>query len=91
MSEEWLEKKFVQEMFSLTAKQFGRVMRNIKRRHEYDYYLWIKSDKDKKSKMYINQECVDWLKEVYFNKEVHYLTSEIRFYKKKIFDLETMN
>ena len=50
MSEEWLERKVVQEMFSLTTKQFGRVMRNIKRRHEYDYYLWIKSDKDKTQK-----------------------------------------
>jgi len=88
MSEEWLERKVVQEMFSLTTKQFGRVMRNIKRRHEHDYYLWIKRDKDKKTKMYVNQECVDWLEEVYFNKEEHYLTSEIRFYKKKIFDLE---
>lgn len=88
MSEEWMERKEVQKMFLLTTKQFGRVMRNIKRRHEYDYYLWIKRDKDKKTKMYVNQECVEWLKEVYFNKEEHYLTSEIRFYKKKIFDLE---
>lgn len=38
--------------------------------------------------MYINNECVDWLRKVYFNKEVHYLTSEIEFYKEKIFDLE---
>lgn len=88
MSDKWIERKQVQEMFSLTTKQFGRVMRNIKRRHKYDYYLWIKRGKDKKTKMYVNQECVDWLKEVYFNKEEHYLTSEIRFYKKKILDLE---
>ncbi len=88
MNDEWIERKQVQEMFLLTTKQFGRVLRNIKRRHKYDYCLWIKRDKDKKTKMYINQECVDWLKEVYFNKDEHYLTAEIRFYKKKIFDLE---
>ena len=88
MNDEWIERKEIQEMFLLSRKQFGRVVRNIKRRHKYDYYLWIKRDKDKKTKMYVNQECVDWLKEVYFNKEEHYLTSEIRFYKKKIFDLE---
>lgn len=86
MSEEWIEREVVQEIFSLTTKQFCRIMRNIKRRH--DYYLWIKRDKDKKTKMYINQECIEWLKEVYFNKEEHYLASEIRFYKKKIFSLE---
>ena len=63
-------------------------MRNIKRRHEHDYYSWIKKDKDKKSKMYINKECVEWLRKVYFNKEVHYLISEIEFQKVKIFDLE---
>lgn len=88
MNQEWIERKDVQEMFSLTTKQFGRVLRNIKRRHKYDYYLWIDRDKDNKSKMYINNECVDWLRKVYFNKEVHYLTSEIEFYKEKIFDLE---
>lgn len=88
MNDEWIERKVVQEMFSLTTKQFGRVLRNIKRRHKYDYCFWIKRDKDKQTKMFVNQECVDWLKEVYFNKEEHYLTSEIRFYKKKIFDLE---
>ena len=32
--------------------------------------------------VYIKQECVEWLKEVYFNKEEHYLTLEIKFYKK---------
>lgn len=88
MNDEWIERKDVQEMFSLTTKQFGRVMRNIKKRHEHDYYLWIRRDKDKKTKVYVSRECIDWLSEVYFNKKEHYLTAEIRFYKKKIFDLE---
>ena len=88
MSEEWLERKEVQNMFLLTTKQFGRVLGNIKRRHMYDYLLWINRDKITESKMYINKECVEWLRKVYFNKEVHYLISEIEFYKAKIFDLE---
>ena len=50
MSKEWLERKVVQEMFSLTTKQFGRVMRNIKRKHEHDYYFWIKKIKIRKQK-----------------------------------------
>lgn len=58
-------------MFSLITLQFGRVMRNMKRRHEHDYYFRVKSDKDKKTKIYVKQERVDWLKEVYFNKEEH--------------------
>lgn len=88
MNDEWIERKDVQEIFSLTTKQFGRVMRNIKKRREYDYYLWIRRDKDKKTKVYVSRECIDWLSEVYFNKKEHYLTAEIKFYKKKIFDLE---
>lgn len=59
MSEEWIERKDVQDIFLLTAKQFGRVLKNIKRRHKYYYCLWIKKDKDNKSKMYINKECVE--------------------------------
>ena len=30
MIEEWIDRKDVQEIFSLTTKQFGRVLRNIK-------------------------------------------------------------
>ncbi len=32
MNDEWIERKDVKEMFSLTTKQFGRVIRNIKKR-----------------------------------------------------------
>lgn len=62
-------------------------MRNIKWRHHLEF--WIKREKEgNREKAYIKQECVEWLKEVYFNKEEHYLTSEIKFYKKRIFALE---
>ena len=87
MSNELIDRKQVQEMFSLTTKQFGRIMRNIERRHPLE--SWIKKIKENnKEKIYIKQECVEWLKEVYFNKEAHYLTLEIEFYKKRIFALE---
>ena len=33
MSNELIDRKQVQEMLSLTTKQFGRIMRNIERRH----------------------------------------------------------
>ena len=87
MSEKLKDRKQVQEMFSLTTKQFGRIMRNIERRHPLE--SWIKRIKENnKEKVYIKQEYVEWLKEVYFNKEKHYLTLEIEFYKKRIFALE---
>ena len=87
MSNELIDRKQVQEMFSLTTKQFGRIIRNIERRHSLE--SWIKRIKENnKEKIYIKQECVEWLKEVYFNKEEHYLTLEIEFYKKRIFALE---
>lgn len=87
MSNELIDRKQVQEMFSLTTKQFGRIIRNIERR--YPLESWIKRIKENnKEKIYIEQECVEWLKEVYFNKEKHYLTLEIEFYKKRIFALE---
>ena len=87
MSEKLIDRKQVQEMFSLTTKQFGRVMRNVERRHPLE--SWIKRIKENnKEKVYIKQECVEWLKEVYFNKEEQYLTLEIKFYQKRIFALE---
>ena len=87
MSEEWIERKDVQEIFSLTTKQFGRVMRNIKRRHPFEKWI-INKPENNKMKTYIRKECVDWLKEVYFNKEEYYLILEIQFYKKRIMTLE---
>ena len=30
MNQEWIERKDVQEMFSLTTKQFGRVLKKYK-------------------------------------------------------------
>ena len=76
MSEKLIDRTQVQEMFPLTAKQFGRIMRNIERRHPLE--SWIKRIKENnKEKVYIQQECVEWLKEVYLNKEEHYLTLEI--------------
>lgn len=87
MIEELIARKQVQEMFLLTTKQFGRIMRNIEKSHPLE--SWIKRIKENnKEKVYIKQECVEWLKEVYFNKEEHYLTLEIEFYKKRIFALE---
>ena len=35
-------------------------------------------------KIYVKQECVEWLTEIYFNKEEHYFTLEIKFSKKEL-------
>ena len=83
MSEKLINRKQVQEMFSLTTKQFGRIMRNIERRYPLESQI-KRMKENNKEKVYIKQECVEWLKEVYFNKEEHYLILEIEFYKKKI-------
>ena len=39
MIEKLIDRKQVQEMFSLTTKQFGRIMRNIERRHPFEYWI----------------------------------------------------
>ena len=53
-----LTTKQVQEMFLLTTKQFGRIMRNIEKRHPLE--SWIKRIKENnKEKVYIKQECVE--------------------------------
>ncbi len=37
MSEKLINRKQVQEMFSLTTKQFDRIIRNIERRHSLKF------------------------------------------------------
>lgn len=56
MIEELIARKQVQEMFLLTTKQFGRIMRNIEKRHPLE--SWIKRIKENnKEKVYLKQEC----------------------------------
>lgn len=57
MNEEWIDRKFIQEMFSLTTKQFGRVMRNIERRHPLE--SWIKRIKENnKEKVFMKKNVL---------------------------------
>ena len=59
MIEKLIDRKQVQEMFSLTTKQFGRVMRNIERRHPLEFGI-KRIKENNKEKVYIKQECVEW-------------------------------
>ena len=52
MSEKLIDRKQVQEMFSLTTTQFGRVTRNIERRHPLEFQIKRKKE-NYKEKVYI--------------------------------------
>lgn len=87
MYKNWIDRTIVEKRFSLTRKQLNRIADHIKKRHPLE--TWTCSNYSKgKREMIINEECVEWLEDVYFNKSKYYLELEIDFYKKQIKKLE---
>ena len=87
MYKKWVDRTIVEKRFSLTRKQLNRIADHIKKRHPLEIWTCSKYFKGKRE-IIINEECIEWLQEVYFNKSKHYLELEIDFYKKQIKKLE---
>ena len=87
MYKNWVDRTEVEKRFSLTRKQLNRIADHIKKRHPLETWTCSKYV-GRKREMIINEECIEWLEEVYFNKSKYYLELEIDFYKKQIKQLE---
>lgn len=54
------------------------------KRHILEDWFFVRSANNNQKTMYISNEGLDWLKEVYFNKDGYYLDLDITFFEKKI-------
>ena len=67
------EKWRVQQKFNLTNKQIDTVFKNIKKRHPLEVWIQKRIASNGEKVEYIKLECIEWLNEVYFNKDKYYL------------------
>lgn len=51
------------------------------KRHILEDWFFVRSANNNQKTMYISNEGLDWLKEVYFNKDGYYLDLEITFFE----------
>ena len=82
------EKWRVQQNLNLNDEQFENVMKKMKRRHPLESWVQKRIASNGEKVEYIKLECIEWLNEVYFNKNKFYLDAEIEFFKKQISRLE---
>lgn len=82
------EKWRVQEKFSLTEDQLDLAIHRMIKRHPYEKWVQTRIAINDEKVVYLKLEFINWLEEVYLNKEKYYLDAEIDFFKKQIIRLE---
>lgn len=82
------EKWRVQQNFSITEKQLDMAIKRMTKRHPLESWVNERIANNGDRVVYLKLEFVEWLKEVYFNKDEYYLDSDIKFFRKQIMRLE---
>lgn len=83
-----MEKWRVLRNFNLNEKQFKRIETKMIKRHPLEFWIDERLLPNGYTMVYIKLEFIEWLKEVYFNKEKYYLDAEIEFFEKQVLRLE---
>lgn len=83
-----MEKWRVLRKFNLNEKQFKRIEKKMIKRHPLEFWIDERIAHNGQIVIYIKLEFIEWLKEVYFNKEKYYLDAEIEFFEKQVYRLE---
>lgn len=83
-----MEKWRVLKNFNLNDKQFKKIEKKMIKRHPLEFWIDERIAQNGRKVVYIKLEFVEWLKEVYFNKDKYYLDAEIKFFEKQVFRLE---
>ena len=83
-----MEKWRVMQMYNMSERQYKRLEARIIKRHLNEDWIIKYLASNGEWVTYLKLELVEWLKNVYFNREKFYLDAEIDFFKKQILRLE---
>lgn len=83
-----MEKWRVLRNFNLNEKQFKMIKKKMIKRHPLEFWIDERIAHNGQTVIYIKLEFIEWLKEVYFNKDKYYLDAEIEFFEKQVLRLE---
>ena len=76
MEFKWQDNYYTLRKYNLTYDDLKKIIKKVYKRHPLETWL------------YLNMEFVEYLEEVYFNKNGYYLDLEITFFEKQILRLE---
>ena len=83
-----MQKWRVQQDLNISDSKYKRIERTVIKRHFNEDWIDEHLANNGKLVTYLKLEFVEWIKDVYFNKEKFYLDAEIEFFKKQIKRLE---
>lgn len=78
-----------QKKLGVSEKQLNHAIKVMEKLHYFENWIYYKLGPSSDLIVFFNLEFVDWLKQVYFNKQGFYLDREIKFLEKQILDMET--
>lgn len=79
----------VERKLGVSEKQLNRAIKVMEKYHYFENWIYYRLGPSNDLIVFFNLEFVDWLKQVYFNKQGFYLDREINFLEKQILDMET--
>lgn len=83
-----MEKWRVQKRFGINDSQYEKIVKRVVKRHPNEYWIYKKIALNGEKVEYLKLEFVEWLDDVYFNKDKYYLDAEIDFFRKQVVRLE---
>jgi len=78
----------VERKLGVSKKQLNRAIKVMEKYHYFENWIWYRLGPTKDLIVLFNLEFVEWLKEVYFNKDGFFLDREIHFLNARILDME---
>lgn len=87
MKNKWMYKDDVERNLGVSEEQLNHAVKIMEKYHYFENWIWYRLGPTDLIVLF-NLEFVDWLNEVYFNKNGFFLDREIHFLNAKIKDLE---
>lgn len=83
-----MHKVDVERILGVSEKQLNRAIKVMEKFHYFENWIYYRLGPSSDLIVFFNLEFVDWLKDVYFNKQGFCLDREINFLEKQILDME---
>ena len=78
----------IEKKLEVSEKQLNNAIKVMEKLHYFENWIYYKLGPSSDLIVFFNLEFVDWLNQVYFNKQGFYLDREINFLEKQISDME---
>lgn len=79
------------KQLEVSEKEIDIAIKNMVRRHPFENWMYVRNASNNQKTTYISNEGIEWLKQVYFNRNKFYLDLDILFFENLVKILEEKN